>query len=424
MPLAFASVRPPVVLAVAATLVTGVGCRSATGIVVEVYSDLPCETDDGTPLMAGIAVARPGEDPAISATSQHCEPSDRRGLNRLGTVVLSPSGSRDSRVGLAVWMDVLGREPSTCLYEDDTSCVVARRQLRYEPHEELRVLVDLREDCVGAICDETSTCVSQLCVEARIVDPGACSGEGCGEEALDESTGVPPSISRKSLYFSGDYVTCTGIEPITRDTERTVSLWVKSEECPADGFIGLIGREDVGEVFRGWSLELSCSDDAITAFSASLLEDYSTDEYVHVRTGPLSHHVWYHLVATFGGTGLAEDIDLYVDGVSSKRAVAQDSLEGEAANLLAETFIGSVGQEAFHGWIDEVSIWDGVLSQDEIDELYNGGIPGDLAEHSASDRLLDWIRLGEEGVASDVVDAVGVASCTKESGVEDSTVVP
>ncbi len=412
-------------LAAAIILGAGVGCRSATGIVVEVYTDLPCETEDGAPLVAGIAVSQVGEEPAISAASQHCEPSDRAGLNELGTVVLAPSGARDSRVALAVWMDVLGREPSACIDSDDTHCVVARRQLRYEPHEELRVVVDLREDCVGTICDETSTCVSQQCVQALIVDPAACSGSGCGEEALDESTATPPPVSRLSLYFADDHATCTGIEPVTRDTARTISLWVKSEQCPADGFIGLLGREeDTGE-FRGWSLELNCSEEEVTGFSAALIEEYSTGNYVHVSTGPLSHHVWYHLVATFGGTGLAADMDLYVDGVSSKREpTEQDSLDGDASSSLAETYLGSIGQQSFQGWIDEVSIWDGVLTRREIEEIYNEGVPGDLAAHSASDRILHWLRTGEEGTAVEVLDAIGEASCKKEPGVEASDWVP
>jgi formylglycine-generating enzyme required for sulfatase activity len=65
-----------------------------------------------------------------------------------------------------------------------SGCIVARRALRFLPHEELTLPIDLRQDCDGRKCSPTETCVHGKCVSATIPDPALCRGAGCPDSIL------------------------------------------------------------------------------------------------------------------------------------------------------------------------------------------------------------------------------------------------
>jgi hypothetical protein len=51
----------------------------------------------------------------------------------------------------------------------------------------------------------------------------------------------------------------------------------------------------------------------------------------------------------------------------------------------------------FKGNIDEVSVWDSVLSSDAITEIYNSGAPSELTSltNASSSNLKAWYKMGE-----------------------------
>ena len=57
------------------------------------------------------------------------------------------------------------------------------------------------------------------------------------------------------------------------------------------------------------------------------------------------------------------------------------------------SFGGTTGH--LNGNIDEVSLWKRALSQSEINEIYNNGIPKNLLFHSAAIDLVAWFRMGD-----------------------------
>ena len=50
----------------------------------------------------------------------------------------------------------------------------------------------------------------------------------------------------------------------------------------------------------------------------------------------------------------------------------------------------------FHGYMDEVSIWNSALNSTQISEIYNGGQTTNLKDHSLYSNLVSWWRMGEE----------------------------
>jgi len=90
---------------------------------------------------------------------------------------------------------------------------------------------------------------------------------------------------------------------------------------------------------------------------------YFGDTNVHTSTGA-GAGAWYHMVYVRNGTTGG---NFYINNFTKGEA-------GSSANILNGTFyIGSNGGDYFNGKIDELAIWNRVLTQSEISDLYNGG---------------------------------------------------
>jgi len=72
---------------------------------------------------------------------------------------------------------------------------------------------------------------------------------------------------------------------------------------------------------------------------------------------------WHHVAVTYDGT----NVEFYLDNVSDSKTVANTWATG------ASSVIGRNGVDFFNGKLDEIGIWDRVLSVSEIDELWNSG---------------------------------------------------
>jgi hypothetical protein len=104
--------------------------------------------------------------------------------------VVVPSGAKDDLLALRIVAGLDGKTADACVHDGYVGgCIVARRALRYLPHEGLRVPVVLRASCRDIACPsqggQLMTCVDGACAPATIDDPSACEGDGCGESVLD-----------------------------------------------------------------------------------------------------------------------------------------------------------------------------------------------------------------------------------------------
>ncbi len=156
------------------------GCRTPTVMTVRVLTDVPCEKQRG----AVVAVGAPSEYELLppAGRAQRCTPL-QNGLFDLGTIVVTPRGDREDRVGIRAILGV-ARDAEACTSQNAyAGCIVGRRVLHYLPHTELAVDILLRQDCADVACDANTTCVDRKCGGAEI-DPAACVGVGCGESAL------------------------------------------------------------------------------------------------------------------------------------------------------------------------------------------------------------------------------------------------
>ena len=161
-------------------LTSFVACRSPTQITFVVTTDVPCDQHGGTVFSIG-RLADVDDRPVTSASSQCID-------GRVGSVVAVPSSDVGEEVAVRIVLGI-GKTGDKCI--DDKlvgGCIMARRALRYVPHEPLVVNVLMRNKCRDIVCPAGTTCSDGDCVDATIHDPGGCVGAGCGEDALGEAS--------------------------------------------------------------------------------------------------------------------------------------------------------------------------------------------------------------------------------------------
>lgn len=67
----------------------------------------------------------------------------------------------------------------------------------------------------------------------------------------------------------------------------------------------------------------------------------------------------------------------------------------------------------FSGLIDEVTVWNKELTQADISELYNGGVPNDPRNHTSAANLVSYYPIIDDGLGSpDMVDIVNGLNLT------------
>lgn len=104
----------------------------------------------------------------------------------------------------------------------------------------------------------------------------------------------------------------------------------------------------------------------------------------------VTDNIWHHVVATFPG------MKLYIDGLVQKATNSANIKGMELTNVFLE-FGRSNGDTNYYfiGNLDEISLYDLQLDQDQVNEIYNTGKPNDLSGLSTSGNLKSWWRMGE-----------------------------
>ena len=125
-------------------------------------------------------------------------------------------------------------------------------------------------------------------------------------------------------------------------------------------------------------------------------------------TNTLETNTWKHIVCTYDGSRAGSGVTIYVDGVSVPVDILTDALgSNEIADGSSTLNIGRSGTTYFFGNIDEVSVWDKVLSPSEVSALYNSGTPTNIVVAPFSNSMLHWWRMGEGDVFPIISDNVG-----------------
>jgi len=164
---------------------------------------------------------------------------------------------------------------------------------------------------------------------------------------------------RNALYFDGvdDYVEVAHSASLNLATPFTVGLWINSSKDYAAWAI-VIGKR-AGLEGRGWSIHFSPTE--LIRF-----ELYDGVNSVIVGTKMISDGKWHHVTAV--RDNVKGEIRIYVDGVFDEST--SDTIIGDITHI-DPLYIARGGGDRFQGFVDEVRIYNRVLSLSEIKRLMN-----------------------------------------------------
>lgn len=176
-----------------------------------------------------------------------------------------------------------------------------------------------------------------------------------------------------SVIFDGvDEYVSTSLIPDIMTAGATMSFW-----CNMDNFGGqqLMGCFTIGKRFYLGFYNTSAF------FGAGDSYKYTTDISSYVSVG-----AWHHIcLVADGGTA-----SYYIDGVSrDTHSYTVDAADNPDTAFLIGDMAG--GSYFMDGKIDEVAIWNSVLSAAQVTAIYNGGTPESLAPYSPT----SWWRMGD-----------------------------
>ena len=184
---------------------------------------------------------------------------------------------------------------------------------------------------------------------------GAYDRAGQGNDGtLTNGPARAPGKIGQGLSFDGsnDYVESTSNVLDPTSGPLTASAWFKTNSITTNQVI--IAQLDGTGTGRGW---LSINSTGVISSNLG--------NTVTLGTTALKTNTWYHAVVT----KLSGVVTLYLDGQNDGSAARTI----ESATGVTRIGIGKTGLNPFNGLIDEVRVYNRVLSADEIKRLYNMG---------------------------------------------------
>jgi hypothetical protein len=194
----------------------------------------------------------------------------------------------------------------------------------------------------------------------------------------------PVIVSTKSVDLDGgeEYLEVTK-KDFLGTSDFTISLWIKPDTVTADNYF--MGQYTDSN--NRWYIRVRGTNSAIQFYSLN-----SSSQVINLEGGTPVANKWNHIAITADRDGNSK---LYVNSVLS---------DTEGTSTASLTFTGNLEIGAFRlfsgyfdGTIDELGIFSSALSSDQVGELYNQGVPSNLATSSAGvdGHLTGYWKMGD-----------------------------
>ena len=188
------------------------------------------------------------------------------------------------------------------------------------------------------------------------------------------SIDAPSSFSDSySILLDGtnDYFTIDGAADTITGDLGSVSVWFKLDTTAASPWFYEIWADDnnvVRAYYHGGSNQMRCEHKG------------GGNEGNCATTTAVENNGWHHLAYTWNTS--ADASIMYIDGNS----VAESTAHSDYSGTLTSINVGVRG----HGWtsttwsgdVNDMALFDDVLTEGEVDAIYNGGDPKDESSHS------------------------------------------
>lgn len=215
------------------------------------------------------------------------------------------------------------------------------------------------------------------------------SGTTVADHSLKNNTGTITGALFTSgkignaLDFDGvdDYVSFPNESyyDFNRTDSFSVTAWIKVATSTTNTYY-LVSKVFGGTPYNGWTMAVDYDAPATGYLLARLCYSYNANLLEKQSSVRVDSNTWRHVAFTFAGTSTPSGLNVYVDGALSNGTVTYNSLSLSILNNQA-LVIGkfAAGGAPTDGLIDDVRIYDKVLSADEISCIYNDTTPLSVA---------------------------------------------
>jgi len=235
--------------------------------------------------------------------------------------------------------------------------------------------------------------------EARSYLTSTVASGGAGW-TLSGDTVLPLLVpSTSSLSFNGNsgYINSYGSSSLNLTSALTVSMYIKIEDETNSGYRGLFTKGEITTAgFGSYSAAVINAQNNIRFYLNS--GGPSTTPINITTTSGLLFDRWYHVCFTYDGSLSSNKAKTYIDGVNQSVSSSGTIPSSLYSNTSSNFHIGAYYNTSllFEGNIDEVMIWDNVISTSNIQTLADAVGSGNVTNpEQLSTGLQLWNRMGD-----------------------------
>jgi hypothetical protein len=223
------------------------------------------------------------------------------------------------------------------------------------------------------------------------------AGEAYTSSVAAPSSTAAASLTGASLMGPGTWLKAgTGIN-FQRNQPFSATAWIKAGPQTAT----IIGDMMHDQDYKGWEFVVGTTANGGKANSIAvwLINDYPSIALQVNASVMVLDDKWHHVAFTYDGSSKASGVKIYVDGIPVSSTTGIDTLAGSIANnAAAELNIGGRMNGAsytFTGGIDEVALFNNVLSPQEMNSIFLTGV-----ESVSSPRVSSTLPLHNQSVTT------------------------
>jgi|TARA_Y100000296_G_scaffold67310_1_gene79879 hypothetical protein len=224
------------------------------------------------------------------------------------------------------------------------------------------------------------------------------------------SGGIVPAVDAfdsYSLIFDGtdEYVDLDDAASVMSGAAGSFSIWVKYDDAvTGDSFKYSIQFYTDSENYIHMGLRQSTQDYAVVAHEAG--DTYKQSKFAIDEDWDGDPRAWHHVIATWSDATGDDELIVYVDGSQSlvqiNTVTGLGTFSGTPVNMrLGHSMIYGTSNYEMEGNINDVAIFNDVLTEAEAIAIYNEGTPKDESSHSG---LVGYWKF-EENAGTTVADS-------------------
>jgi hypothetical protein len=201
-------------------------------------------------------------------------------------------------------------------------------------------------------------------------EPNGIRFDSAGTNNLTDNGGVGSTIGKQgnAASFSGsnDLSLTSSTDLRLDNTDFTIAFWVRFDTLPAGDYIGILGKHDATSKREYWLYRHGLTNKIAFLTSAN----GSSANFIDTVGPTLSTGQWYFVVGERNNA--TNTATLYIhDGITWDSGSFTSNGVAAGTSLFGIARSGSFNR--LDGIVDEVGIWERLLTPAERTQIYNGG---------------------------------------------------